>query len=438
MRKIIIITLLFILIISVFYNSFAFEIGNKELISLGECDKLLRYKSEDRFVQYVVYKKDGKTYPAYCLQPDKIGVGTNGTASYTVSGTTRLENENLWRVLINGYPYKTLAELGVSTIDEAYTATKFALYTVIENRNESDYSPIETEAAKRTYQAYLKILKDAKNSNEILKDNNKLSIIPDSEEWDIDSINNDYVSKTYNVSSIIKNGNYTVQIQGTVPYGSKITNLENDESNTFKLGDKFKILIPVKELKENNEFTINVTSDLETKPVVYGKTSIDGTQDYAITGYMTEPCKGTLQENCQKNITKIMIIKKEYGTEKRLQGVIFNLLDESKNIIQKEMETNENGEIIFENISSGKYYIQEVQTLDGYNLYTDLIEIDIDFNEEVEVIINNTVKSISEVNLNKDTVEIVPKYTETIYNVEENTTKINNNENIKKLPVTGY
>ena len=431
MKKITIITILLIILISSFYNSFAFEIGNKELVSLGECYPLLRYQNKDRVVEYVVYRKNGKEYPAYCLQPALVGVGTHGTPGYTVSGTSRLEDEKIWRVLINGYPYKSLEELGLKTVDEGYTATKFALYTVIENRNVKDYAPVETEGAPRTYQAYLNILKNAKNSTEKLKDNNKLIIISEKDKWEKDEKDKNYVSKIYKVDSIIKNGTYSINITGDITNGAKITDLNNNEKNKFNLGEKFKILLPTKELKANNKFIINALSTLETKPIVYGKTSIEGTQDYAICGYMTEDCKGSLEESYPKNITKIRIIKKEYGTENRLEGVKFSLLNSNKEIIQKELITDENGEIILENVLPDKYYIQENQTLEGYNLYKDLIEIDIKFNEEVEIVINNTLKTVETIENNKDIIEIVPQYEEKMYN--DKITK-----EIKKLPVTGY
>jgi len=88
-------------------------------------------------------------------------------------------------------------------------------------------------------------------------------------------------------------------------------------------------------------------------------------------------------------------------------------------------------------LKPGKYYLQEIETLEEYNLYKDLIEIDIKFNEEVEVIVNNTLKSVSEISNNVDIIEVTQNSTETLYNVDKETTYLKNNE-VKKLPVTGY
>ena len=81
--------------------------------------------------------------------------------------------------------------------------------------------------------------------------------------------------------------------------------------------------------------------------------------------------------------------------------------------------------------------IETFETLDGYNLYQDFIEVNIKLNEEVQVIVNNTIKSTSKITDVNDVIEITPQYTETLYNVDNNITKLNTKE-VKKLPVTGY
>ncbi len=422
MRKIVIITLLLILLISAFYNSFAFEIGRHELKLLKITEPYFKYLGTERTVPIVVYQKDGKNYPAYCLDPEYTGIGTNGMQEYSVDFTGKIENENMWKAIINGYPYKTPEELGVANTDEAYAATKYAAYTLKKNANVSIYEPVDSEAGRRIYKAYLKIVEDARNSTETLKDNNKITILPYFEKWEADNFDSNYVSKIYKVNTLITNGNYNVEIDGELPEGSKITDDQNNEKTSFKINEKFKILIPIDELKENVNFSINVTADLETKPVIYGKTSIPNTQNYGIAGYMNEESKTGYEDSCLKNITKIKITKKEYGSEKKLKNVKFNLLDSDKNVIKENLITDENGEIIIDGIHPGRYYIKEVETLEGYNLYQDLIAVDISFNEEVEIIVNNTVKTTSEITNEKETVQVVQKE------------KVSN----KKLPVTGY
>ena len=56
MKKIISITLLFILIASVCYNSFAFEIGEKDLKLIKQCEGYLKYQGSEKKAPYVVYQ----------------------------------------------------------------------------------------------------------------------------------------------------------------------------------------------------------------------------------------------------------------------------------------------------------------------------------------------------------------------------------------------
>lgn len=444
MKKIIISSILLITLISAFSNCFAFEVGRKDLVSLGSCEVYLKHEDSLKHTDYVVYKKDGKEYPAYCVDPELSGIGTSGIGNYAVDVTNKFKDVKLWRAIINGYPYKTIEELGVANRDEAFSATKFAIYTIYYNMDPSYYSPVDTEAGRRTYQALLRIVDNARKSTET-PDNEQISISAESDVWNVET--DEFVSKIYTLNSKVSQGEYVVNISGTIPQKLKLTDLNNNEKNTFKIGEKFKITIPIKELKENGNFMLDVKANIKTKPVLYGRTTVAGTQNYAITGFMYEDAKCTYNENYLKNLTKLTIIKKEYGTEKRLENVKFNILDENKNILYENKITNENGEIVLEKMLPGKYYISEIETLDRYNLYTDLIEINLDFNEEFEVVVNNTIKDKTEINKQFENVEVTSKSTETVYNVENKSSEINKENienkttlknNIKKLTITGF
>ena len=193
--------------------------------------------------------------------------------------------------------------------------------------------------------------------------------------------------------------------------------MNNNQKNDFKIGDKFKILIPIENLLQSENFTIKAISNLETKPVVYGKTTVPNTQNYALAGFIYEEKENSFIEEYSKNISKITIIKKEEGTDKKLSGVKFNLLDENQNVLKENLITNENGEIVLEEMMPGKYFLQEIETLENYNLNTDLLEINLDFNQELEFVVTNSIKTIPKDNKTFESIEV---------------------ESVKKLPVTGY
>ena len=67
MKKLIVMFLLLISVVSSIVPSFAFEIDEVNLYKVYDCGNLLKYQGITRRISYVVYKKDGVEYPAYCL-----------------------------------------------------------------------------------------------------------------------------------------------------------------------------------------------------------------------------------------------------------------------------------------------------------------------------------------------------------------------------------
>ncbi len=432
MKKILSISILLLMIINAFYSSYAFT-GTKEVRLLKWCENYFTYKGQTTYVPFVGYSDKNTVFPAYCMNPNVPGVGSDGVNSYNITVNGKITNEKVWKVLINSYPYKSLAELGVQSEEEAFYATKIAVYTVLENRNPDDYKPIDTDEARRVYQVYLKILNLAQNCNEILANNDKISIVAVSD-WNIED---KYLSKTYNLNSIIKNGKFNLELQGNLPEGSKLVDESNNEKTEFLLNEKFKIMVPIEKIDTIYDFSLKATSNLKTYPIFFGKTTIEGKQDYALVGETTETLNCKFSDKTIKNTTRIRIIKKEYGSEKRLGGVKFNLLDENKNIIYENLISDDAGEIEISKLLPGKYFVQEKETLEGYNLYTDLIEVNITLNEEVDVVVNNTIKTVNEVSKESEIIEVIENKTENIYKNKITENNVVNNK-IKKLPVTGY
>ncbi|OLA93960.1 MAG: hypothetical protein BHW64_05710 [Candidatus Melainabacteria bacterium LEY3_CP_29_8] len=120
---------------------------------------------------------------------------------------------------------------------------------------------------------------------------------------------------------------------------------------------------------------------------------------------MYEEGNGEYIDEYDKNQTKIIIIKQDEDTQERLEGVEFQLLDENQNVIYTNLQTDKNGKIEIENLIPGKYYIKESRTINGYEIYQDLIEADVNLNEEITVSVNNhkqDVPKIEKVNKEKE------------------------------------
>lgn len=400
---------------TIFNSAQAVNINSANIISGGDCGSLLIYKGIVVKVYYAQYTQDGINYPAYCLDKKKQGV--NNQISYSVSVQNAISDVKLWRIIINGYPYKTIEELGCSNKEEAFSATKQAIYCYIHGNNPNDYTGIG-EAGNRTLNALKQILRDAENCTET-QISNTIKIIKEEDNFKVDELEKEYVSKTYSIKAGTTISNYIVELQNRdteLPEGIKITDLKNTPKKEFLQNEKFKILIPIKNLTQESDFNIQIKTKINSKPVLYGQAPNSSYQDYALTAATYEDAFGNTQDTYYKNETKIKIIKQDKETKERLKDVEFNILDSDKNIIYSNLKTDENGEIEVKNLIPGKYYIQESNTQDGYLLSEELIEFDISLNQTLTITIDNLFEK-------KPTVETEEKeITETV---------------VRKLPVTG-
>ena len=153
-------------------------------------------------------------------------------------------------------------------------------------------------------------------------------------------------------------------------------------------------------------FKLKALANVETKPIFIGRAANSNNQDYAVTGISYENGSGEKEVYYGKNETKIKIIKKDETGEKNLANAIFQLLDKDKKVIISELITNQNGEIVLENIIPGTYYIKEVQAPAGYILYDNYIQIRPKFNEELTITIKNTKEEKPEVEISKNLLKL--------------------------------
>ena len=123
------------------------------------------------------------------------------------------------------------------------------------------------------------------------------------------------------------------KIESELPEGIKITDINNNSKKAFSQNEKFKILIPIKNLTKESSFNISVKTKINNKPVLYGKAENSSYQDYALTAATYEDATGNTQDKYYKNETKIKIIKQDQETEERLENVEFSILDSNKKII---------------------------------------------------------------------------------------------------------
>ena len=366
----------------------AIPIYTANLYAIEETDALFRKDGIGIFTTVVMYDYNGKQYPAYCLNKDLPGV-TLGNP-YSVSIDDYVTNVRVWRAATNGYPYKSCAELGCETVTEAFMATKQAIYCTLYGTDPNTFVGIG-ESGDRIVNAIKLILNNANNSSAV-KPSADLTINSLSSAWQIDSVNNTYISREFSVSAKAPFSTYSLEISEELPEGTKIVNLNNEEKTEFDSKENFKIIIPITNILQDGNLTIKAKGEVKTKPVLYGKSGNSALQDYAVSGIMYEDGTGSIKAYYTANGTKITILKQTAETKEPLKGAEFQILDANQNVLYTELKTNEQGEVSVGNLMPGKYYVKEIKTVEGYQIYDKLIEIELDLNEATKVIVNNSEK----------------------------------------------
>lgn len=360
------------------------EGGQITIYTKGYFDRIIKKDEIIVKTAHAVYQENGKEYPVYCLDRELHGVG-DYIATYDVTNQGKLTDLGLWRVIINGYPYKTPEQLGASDEQEAYTATKQAIYCYIYQTRLEQYSAIN-DAGVRVINAMTTILENAKKSTEDFNNTNIETF--QSEKWEVDEIDDKYISKQYEIKSNINISKFKLNLENQ-PKGTKITSLENQEKSVFNSNERFKILIPIDSLEESGEFKVKIQTQMETKPIFFGKAPNGDLQDYALTAFSYEDVDTELLQEYEENGTEIIIQKRDKETGEALKKAKFEILDKNQKVIRV-AETNEKGEIILDKLMPGTYYIREVKAPDGYALDMELQQIDIKLNEKIMLKIDNS------------------------------------------------
>ncbi len=267
-----------------------------------------------------------------------------------------------------------------------------------------------------------KIVSDAQNSHET-KISSTIEINQEENEWKQDKIQEEYVSKTFSVSAGAGIKNYTINITKENEQdigGIKVTDMQNVEKNEFASNEKFKVLVPIKNMIEEGSFKLSAQSEVQTKPILYGVAPNSSKQDYALTAATYENGTGEKSDAYPKNETKIIIIKEDKQTKKKIEGVEFELLDENKKVVYADLKTNQDGRIEINHLIPGRYYLRETKAKEGYEKYEELIEIELSLHEQYTITVNNNPEEKPKIEIEKKT-----------------KSKEITASTIKKLPVTG-
>ena len=262
----------------------------------------------------------------------------------------------------------------------------------------------------------------------------KVTINKCSEIWQNEE---EFTESTYYITSQVEIKSFKVSLEkadNELPEGIRITDENFTDIDEFEANENFKICIPWTSLKDYGNFRINIEARDDDGKIYY---------DSCIRNY-------------DQNRTSILITKKNFDTNELIEGVEFEILNSNKEVIYSNLRTNIKGQIFIVALLPGTYYVREINTVPGYELNEEMIEVKIELYGMAEAIFNATKKTIVETgkddNLNSNVDTNVNENTkdEEIsknekQNIEDKTNKKESSKlNVfseinkdKKLPITG-
>lgn len=366
------------------------ELTKANLIYDHKLDTHIMYYNEDRQewrkIQfgYIAYKEDGKRYPAYCITLGANGVDEEG--AYTVTTDNLLTDKLLYNIVINGYPYKTIEQLGVETEDDAYVATKHAIKCVLLNRDVKSFYKAADARGEKIINAIYEISEKGKAGNAVYKEPAiSINKVGDLKE------NGNYYYQEYSISADVNISEYTIKSIENFLEGSYVANNTGVSKNIFSPAEKFRIMIPRTELYKDISGKINVVAECKTNAVFFGKAPKSTLQNYAVTCSPYTSYEASTTFNKSTNTSRIKIVKQDAETSKPIKDVEFGLYKENEEYITSG-KTNADGVIIFKNIYQGTYKIKELTANENYEKDETIYEMKTEYNKEVSRIITNTHK----------------------------------------------
>lgn len=407
-KKILNIILLVFILINTFQsyvNASLIPMEEVYIEDLGECERHIQYHREsDGVWSYIItnivgYRIDGKFHYAYCMQRDRKGVGGE-QEGYNVKISEMLKNPEVWRAIINGFPYKTAEELDVKNDDDAFVATKQAIYCVMYNWNvDLRYVGVDDEGW-RIVDAIRRIVNSARNGTDTPDKSDVLTI---NKVGELKKESDNYYSQEFEVHNSVEMESYEISDIKNFPKGSFSTDMNNNKKTIFTSGKNFKILIPTNKINENFEGIVRISGNLKTYPIFYGESYDKEKQDYALTYDSFEKISAETSIKVNAYKSKLKIYKTDSETNKPIEGVEFNFKYED-GINIGNYKTDKNGTIEISNLKQGKIIVTEIKTQEKYILDENKREIVLGYEEEKSLDIENERKkgNINILKIDKD------------------------------------
>lgn len=333
-KKIVVVMSLFMMLLSITFNkSYANDFGNEfgkyHVYSYNESNRYIKYQERpQRIHEYYYLNSLSKQLPAYCMN-----LGLNGAETieggYDVNVSKYLDDTIVNNIILNGYPYKTVEELGLANESEARYATQFALWTKLNNLDINQITPMESVYA-RVVNAIKEIYYNGINSQILYTNGVKVEEVKS--EKLIDNLDESYYSKLYKLEYGENILDINIDISGIKDY---IITDENNSKIDKIVGNKIiKVLFPRNNNVGDLNFTLNITSKYKQSAVLFATSSISGMQDVSLALEPIKENNTNLVSEGKEVRTKLTITKKDADDENIcIPNVKFNIYDMEDNLI---------------------------------------------------------------------------------------------------------
>ena len=346
------------------YENSNIDLGKYRIYYNKNENRYIKYNStSQRFFDYYYIDNEGNRYPAYCIN---LGMDGAEKEEYDVNVSKELEDKTLMNIILNGYPYKTLSELSLNTEEEARFSTQFAAWVYVNNLDFSKMEPLN-ESGIRVINAIKQIYTNGVNGNIL---SNKINIKEIDKEFKIDEINKECYSKKYmleyneNVKEIMLLSN-SLDI--------KVCDLNNNIIDTITNQKEIKILVPRKNIINDDNITLSFKYKTKENAVMFGATTKANMQNVALA---LKPIKN-IEENLNISIKYIPSILKIVKVDKddnniKIPNVKFKIYDKNSEKLLGEYVTDKNGEVVVDLQKDLDIFldtdiiVEEVEVPDGY------------------------------------------------------------------------
>ena len=335
-----------------------------------------------------------KEIPAYCVDPRLYGVPETVSEGTPIkySSSETVSDPKVCGIIANGYPHWSLAQLGLQSVEEAYYATKTALWCYILSGSWSidrlginpALSGADREAAERVLEATKQIYTRGMAWDKLVTP--KLTATADrSTAYPVTIDGEDYLQQIFTITSETwPYETVKLSLSGEVPSGTKIVDMNNREIDrvTVDTGgpegyqEKIKILYPASSVEGQSG---NVKLDMETvvsNYAIYYAVSLEkdkygNIQDYmldtdpqiamegsAISSFSSDTTNPDNPEEPETGKTVLKIVKQEAGIETPLEGAVFKVTNPDGTVLGH-FSTGADGTVSIPVTLTGHYTVEE-------------------------------------------------------------------------------